>query len=202
MAGAKWFGYGEDALTYWALRTRLDYILDKLGDKSSEGDTIVFYRPSFGRGGQSQAPFGEFDAIVATPQSIYPVEAKWSESSEVQDRTINVTEGQIKRHKIFAWYLERYAACKAQSWDRFVTLHGPDFCKTFPDKKLAPPGSKLAANIEFVLRRLSSKITTTTDVLLYLHPKNCLPASSVNPASFHLVNVAFDPKSKGGIFSL
>ena len=38
MAKTQWFGYGEDALTYWALQTRLACILDQLNDKSSEGE--------------------------------------------------------------------------------------------------------------------------------------------------------------------
>ena len=205
MTGAKWFGYGEDALTYWALRTRLDCILDQLGDKSSECDTIVFYRPSFGRGGG--ANFGEFDAIIATPRSIYPIEAKWPGSREVnvKKKKIKLKSEQIMRHEIFAWYLEQYAKCQRQSWEHFEKLYGPNFCKKFPGKKLAPSTSKkLAPNIKFVLDRLLSirAASTTTDVVLYLRPQGSPPVSSVYPVSFSLVDIAFVPKSEGGMFSL
>ena len=135
MAKTQWFGYGEDALTYWALQTRLACILDQLNDKSSEGETIVFYRPSFGRRGC--AIFGEFDAIIATPQAIYPIEAKWSKSSEVKNGGIEITDKQIKRHEIFAWYLERYAACRPQSWEDFVKLNDPAFRRKFSHKKFS-----------------------------------------------------------------
>ena len=130
MAKAKWFGYGEDALTYWAIQTHLDCILDQLNDKSSECDTTVFYRPSFGRSSESQ--FGEFDALIATPQAIYPIEAKWYKSREVKDGKVTIRKKQIERHKIFAWYLERYMACRPQSWKSFVKLNDPEFRKTFP----------------------------------------------------------------------
>lgn len=113
---AKWFAYGEDRLTYWALRNRLDRILARLDAASDPADAVRLYRPSFGRGGG--ANFGEFDAIIATANAIYPIEAEWAESAEVHKFTIEVENTQINRHKIFAWYPTRYAA--------------------FPGKKLAP----------------------------------------------------------------
>ena len=68
---SKWYAYGEAPLTYWALRIRLDVILSQLRDASDPNATTVFYRPSFGRGGNDtidtpRAEFGEFDAIIAT----------------------------------------------------------------------------------------------------------------------------------------
>ena len=49
-------GYGEDALTLWALRNRLDTILDTLGDFSDLSKCRVFFRPSFGRSGGKDGP--------------------------------------------------------------------------------------------------------------------------------------------------
>ncbi len=60
-------GYGEDALTYWAITSRLGEILQILGDKSALTNVTVIYRPSFGRRGsigpnappsQKRAEFG------------------------------------------------------------------------------------------------------------------------------------------------
>jgi len=200
----KWFAYGEDPLTYWAIRNRLDVVLTQLHDTSDPNDVTVFYRPSFGRGGSGppRAQFGEFDAIVATSNAIYPIEAKWPASSEAQESTITVSAVQINRHKIFAWYLVRYAECGGPSWDRFVRMCDLDFRAAFPGKKLAPTGSKLAGNTEFVLRQLIPFGITTTDVLLYLHPQDSPAATSVDPKSFSLVNVPFTPESPGGIFLL
>jgi hypothetical protein len=52
-------GYGEDALTYHMLTTRLDEVLKELQDPSDPSNCVLFYRPSFGRGGRSHALLGE-----------------------------------------------------------------------------------------------------------------------------------------------
>ena len=55
-------GYGEDPLTFWALKSKLSNILEKLEDESEPSDCLIFYRPSFGRsGGAQRAEFGEFE---------------------------------------------------------------------------------------------------------------------------------------------
>lgn len=202
-----WFAYGEDPLTYWALRTRLDVILSQLHDTFDPNEATVFYRPSFGRRGSKttdspRAEFGEFDAILATSNAIYPIEAKWTASSEAQETAVTIRPVQITRHRIFEWYLAHYAECDLPSWDRFVEICDSDFRATFPGKKIAPPGSKLACNTEFVLRQLIPSSTITVDVLLYLHPQDLPPATLVAPDSFTLVNIPFTSQSKGGIFSL
>ena len=43
------FGYGEDALTFWALKRHLSEILKELKDKTEPSDCLIFFRPSFGR---------------------------------------------------------------------------------------------------------------------------------------------------------
>jgi hypothetical protein len=58
------YGYGEDALTLWALTNKLPTILEKLRDNSAPSECEVLFRPSFGRrGGEINAQFGEFDFI-------------------------------------------------------------------------------------------------------------------------------------------
>ena len=52
----KVLGYGEDALTLWALQNRLIQILDFLDDPSGPPECKVFFRPSFGRRGGSGSP--------------------------------------------------------------------------------------------------------------------------------------------------
>ena len=69
----KLLGYGEDALTYWALTQRLTDILQPFGDSPNKTE-VIFFRPSFGRRSSSNpdapnergAQFGEFDAIIST----------------------------------------------------------------------------------------------------------------------------------------
>ncbi len=202
----QWFAYGEDPLTYWALRNRLEAVLDQLDDTSDPNAATIFYRPSFGRSGSNdpakpRAEFGEFDAIVATSESIYLIEAKWPSSSEVRGTKITVRQNQILRHKIFAWHLAQYAKCKVP-WERFVAKFDSAYRVVFPGKKLAPPESKLAGNIEFILRKLILFNTATKDVLLYLHPEGSPAAASVDPKSFDLVNVTFIPEVEEGVFRL
>ena len=80
-------GYGEDGLTLWAIKNRLDTILDKLKDDSDPNNCLVYYRPSFGRrGGLKSAQFGEFDFILLSEHGIYLVESKWDKLS-AQKRT-------------------------------------------------------------------------------------------------------------------
>jgi hypothetical protein len=43
--------YGEDALTLWALKNKLEYILQELGDLPNSSKRLAFFRPSFGRRG-------------------------------------------------------------------------------------------------------------------------------------------------------
>ena len=202
----QWFAYGEDPLTYWALRNRLDVVLAQLGDTSDPNVATIFYRPSFGRSGSSdpaspRAEFGEFEAIVATSETIYLIESKWPSSSEVRKTKITVRQNQIIRHRVFAWYLARYAECNVP-WDRFVAKYDSDFRDAFPGKKLAPPRSRFADNIQFVLRKLTLFDATIIDVLLYLHPQDSPAAISVEPTSFVPVSVPFTPESKHGIFRL
>lgn len=40
-------GYGEDPLTFWALKSKLPDILKVLNDKSAPSDCLIFYRPSY-----------------------------------------------------------------------------------------------------------------------------------------------------------
>ncbi len=202
----QWFAYGEDPRTFWALRDKLDVVLSQLDDKSDPAGATVFYRPSFGRKAsydrdKPRAEFGEFDAIVATSKFIYPIEAKLHASQEVDGTRVTLGRAQVVRHRVFAWYLSRYVESTVP-WDRFVARYDSEFRDVFPGKKLAPPKSRLAYNIEFILQKLILFNSTTKDVLLYLHPKGSAPATSVDPETFSSVSVSFNPESRHGFFRL
>ncbi len=207
-----WYAYGEDSLTYWALQNHLEDILTQLEDNSKPDNVTIFYRPSFGRGGHGDvnglsANFGEFDAIIATPKRIYPIEAKWYRSSGVRGTTIPIEDLQVNRHKIFEWYLKQYNKCGSPSWEKFVEECDSDFRKKFPEKKLATHDSKLAKNTEFILSELISSRTeiVVTNVLLYFYPKHLPAAKSIKSVScdlFSLVNILFTPQCSSDIFSL
>ncbi|ODS29962.1 MAG: hypothetical protein SCARUB_04936 [Candidatus Scalindua rubra] len=104
-------GYGEDSLTFWALTQKLEKILEKLKDGSEPEKCILFYRPSFGRGGRGTSNFGEFDAILATNKAIYLVESKWENSHKEwkkRARQIRLDQSQVNRHRIFKWYFDKW----------------------------------------------------------------------------------------------
>ena len=113
-------GYGEDALTLWALKNQLRKILDPFKDATDVGDCLIFYRPSFGRsGGPDSAEFGEFDAIVASREKYYLIESKWDNHSNYAKESVDLRDEQILRHEVFTWYLFNWGMMYSGNWQRF-----------------------------------------------------------------------------------
>lgn len=164
------FGYGEDALTLWAVTEKIDLILRQLNDPEPEFCT-VFYRPSFGRD-----QYGEFDAIIFTAGKAYLVESKWDGSG---DTSIKLEEHQIRRHEIFGWYHDNWKGEVGEDWDEFARLNNPAFKEKFTyfvgekekrvEKSKYIPSSDtiLGQNLQTVLTLIIDK--DLEDVLLYMH---------------------------------
>jgi hypothetical protein len=116
--------YGEDALTLWALKNKLEYILQELGDSPNSSKRLAFFRPSFGRrGGKNSSQFGEFDFILLTANYIYLGESKWDNSSEkIIDGKLELRDEQLLRHKLFKFYIDEWAfgPYKDNQWQIFV----------------------------------------------------------------------------------
>ncbi len=204
-------GYGEDALTYWAITSQLGEILLALRDKSSPADAIVIYRPSFGRRGrigpdakkeQLSAEFGECDAILGTQQAIYLVESKWDSSSETHDDLITLRGVQIRRHQIMRWYLETWRVNRPEDWMAFVTQQGTAFQTLFPGNKMASAGSRLARNLEFILSTLSECGARVQDVLLFIGQVGSSKPIRVHPSNFDLVVLEYQPLVPSGYFEM
>jgi hypothetical protein len=177
-------GYGEDALTYRALTKDLDKILAKFNDTSDLDGCMVFYRPSFGRGGKSKALFGEFDAIIITETRTYLVESKWDMSSEVTSTGVNLTESQIDRHKIFRWYVDRWDS--NVPWPELIHKKGGEFSNIFSGKTIPPEGSELTKNLQFILRKMRGKSVIDLLLLFCSDSKNDSTVE-VYPDNFKLV---------------
>jgi hypothetical protein len=102
----KIIGYGEDALTLWGLKYKINEIMKecKKAFKISENlnPHIIFYRPSFGRN-KSEKCFGEADALIVAGSSIFIVESKWQHSGEIKfsSKTIELRPTQIIRSIVF-----------------------------------------------------------------------------------------------------
>jgi hypothetical protein len=194
-------GYGEDGLTLRVMTRHLPELLMKLGDDSKPEECLRFYRPSFGRrGGQDRAEFGEFDAILATCRAVYPFESKWIRSA-VPAGLMEIEPQQVLRHRIFQWLRERWQA--EMKWQDFVAAQQAAFQVAF-HKPLAPAGSSLADNIEYILNRLTAYPASTQHVVMAFYRDDCDKPEGVArcDAAFRLVAFPFTSINRGGLFLL
>lgn len=192
------FGYGEDALTLWALKHRMSDILETFHDRTATADCVIFYRPSFGRsGGEKSAEFGEFDAIVASLENIYLIESKWDNLSRFNKREIAIRSEQKIRHRIFSWYLMHWDKKYSSDWESFRKEQMDDFQKQFPGRRIAPTNSLLAKNLEFILTILQNQCanlpskSNVKNVLLFLYDeKRSMPPTKIS-GDFELVKIDY-----------
>jgi len=132
----KILGYGEDALTLWALKHRTSEILESFHDRTAPSDCLIFYRPSFGRsGGEDTAEFGEFDAILVSSECIYLIESKWGNLSRFNEDRIAIRSEQELRHRIFSWYITHWDEKYCKNWESFEKEHQYDFQKEFKGRQ-------------------------------------------------------------------
>ncbi len=156
MKNVRIYSYGEDALTLWALKNKINDIID-----SGEESKMVFYRPSFGRkGGEKSSEFGEFDFIILTDKKIYLGESKWDHSSEIKKSgsEIELKSNQTRRHEILMNYIKSLSTFTDQgneridNWENFRKCVLDDkYINNVPEEK-----SILALNIQTVLDKISS----------------------------------------------
>jgi hypothetical protein len=184
----KILGYGEDFLTLWAITKRPNEILSQLKDKTDPEKCTVIYRPSFGRrGGLRRSEFGEFDAIIVTPEKAYLVESKWDGSSASFPNNVLALENvQIRRHEIFRWYYENW---KQEDWKEFVRKHAQEFKEKF-GKNIASEGSLLSKNLMTVLKEMRGR--KLVDVLLFLHRREPPKIQT----TFRVVTIKYEPTDR------
>jgi hypothetical protein len=204
-------GYGEDPLTYWALTTRLGDVLRQLHDPAPPESALLFYRPSFGRHIRAKDPkdahgpwaeFGEFDAILGTHEATYLIASKWTSSGEARGESLGLREEQTHRHRILRWYLETWRGSRPASWSAFVTEHDRIFRIRFPGHKMAPHGSVLAQNLEFVIRRLDRCGGRVREVLLQIGCAGPTVHAAAPPSGFALVTIEYTPLDPSSFFEM
>ena len=155
------YGYGEDALTLWALKNKLSEIIPE--DEINE-ECKIFYRPSFGRGGKGKTNFGEMDFIIITSQKIYLGESKWDKLGKIKRNNLELARNQILRHKILSEYIRLWYPEKCwSSFDKHKEIFKNKFKKDVPGKK-----TDLAVNLMTLLAEIGS-LKTIFNVLLYFH---------------------------------
>jgi hypothetical protein len=177
------FGYGEDSLTLWFLKNQPQVVLERFSDNTKPSDCLAFYRPSFGRsGGSESAEFGEFDAIMASKENIYLIESKWDNHRQSAPAKLVLRPEQTERHEVFRWYLSK--------WNE----ESAEFIK---GKKLAPPNSLLATNLQHVLSQLrqccpnAANLDHVKNVLIYFHSANSKPPQKVSEG-FTIIPVEYE----------
>ncbi|MFI5331015.1 MAG: hypothetical protein ACHQ2F_08270 [Desulfobaccales bacterium] len=169
----KFYGYGEDALTLWALKMKLSEILEPFGDYSPASDCKIFFRPSFGRrGGKNSSQFGEFDFLILARECLYLGESKWDQSSElINDTLIDLRPEQLLRHDLFKFYIHEWAFGQYSEWGEFVQAASPRALEHF-QKPLAY-NSLLEKNLKTVMDIIRSHFhqhePQIHNVLLYLY---------------------------------
>ena len=204
--------YGEDALTMWALRNKLEYILQELGDSPNSSKCQAFFRPSFGRrGGENSSQFGEFDFILLAENCIYLGESKWDSSSErIIDGKLELRVEQLLRHKLFKFYIAEWAFGTYQSneWQKFANEAKPKLIQENIEKPIAPAKSLLAENLQAILQLITEHYKNTDrpeirNVLLYFHRNlgsDQLPQKAGN--NFDVVAIDYSKDLKGSYINL
>jgi hypothetical protein len=184
-------GYGEDALTIWALQNQLDNILLQLNDYSKLCECKVFLRPSFGRG-NGKYGFGEFDFILLTENQLFLGESKWDRFSNSLKRNMSMTNVQLKRHDVFTEYVQEWYRNNCTSGN-FYKKAGNVF--NIKGKSIAPEGSLLSSNLLMIMTIIEKHFQTLPvirNVLLYLYDgnkTNGLPNKSLK--NFDLVYIDY-----------
>ena len=173
------FGYGEDSLTLWALKERLEDVLKQLGDASQTSECKIFYRPSFGRrGGKESSQFGEFDFILLSKDKLYLGESKWDGSSELKNGHIELRDEQKLRHVIFKYYVECWFSSDFVDWDEFTAKIKMVFERESIQKPPAPSNSVLSSNLQTILGIIKQhyhKLPDIQNVLMYLYKTDEIP---------------------------
>ena len=196
-------GYGEDALTLWALKRHMSNILKKFKDGTAPSKCFTFYRPSFGR--NSSSVFGEFDAIIVSPKNIYLIESKWDNLAEHRKNEIKLGKEQQLRHEIFSWYLTHWNKEYSGHWESFWESYKGKF--KFQKKTMPLKGRLLATNLEFILAKASKHCKTIShknikNVLLFFHDgkkTRNLPKISKN---FKVIPIDYSKETKDNFITL
>lgn len=202
-------GYGEDALTLWALQRHISDILKAVHDETTPSDCLIYYRPSFGRsGGTSRAEFGEFDAILASSENIYLIESKWDNLSTFKNDELTIEEEQELRHRIFSWYVTHWDEKYSNDWESFIEEQMDDFQKEFPEKRIAPANSLLAENLRFILTMLKkhckgfSSRRSIQNVLCFFYNRGItIPPNKIS-RDFNLVSIDYSQEIVNNFITL
>lgn len=141
-------------------------------------------------------------------ENIYLIESKWDNLSTFSNDEIVVKEEQELRHLIFSWYTTHWDKKYSEDWESFVKKHMYRFQKRFPKRKIAPPDSLLAKNLQFILTMLQKhygkapSVCDIKNVLLFFYNKNSSRPPTKISEGFNLVGIDYGEEVKGNFITL
>lgn len=114
---------------------------------------------------------------MGTSRAVYLIEAKWSGSSELNREKLELRPEQKRRHEAFRAYLNEWRREYSSCWAEFVSRMKP----VLKLQNMSPPsaGTKLARNLEYVLRALNGCGSEVKDVLLFCRLDESTPVPTV-----------------------
>jgi hypothetical protein len=199
-------GYGEDALTLWALKQHISKILEEFQDKTPISECLIFYRPSFGRHSTANSSvFGEFDAIISSKENIYLIESKWDNHTEFKNTEFILREEQTLRHKVFSWYLKHWNKKYLGNWQSFISEHQNGF--RIKNKTIAPKDSLLSRNLEFILNKIQHRCENISEnniknVFLFFHNSQKSKYPTKINDSFRVIPIDYSKELEGNFVNM
>ena len=136
------------------------------------------------------------------------IESKWDGLSPNRKEEIELSDKQVLRHEIFAWYYRNWDGRRYHSWQEFKEANEAAF--PFENRRIAPEDSILARNLEFVLNKLHNHGCSgkgIRNVLLYFYDgrrskqikRVKVPGRGI---AFEVVNIEYGQYISGGFIPL
>jgi len=135
------------------------------------------------------------------------IESKWDNLGEFDNEKIALRIEQRLRHKIFSWYLVHWKEKYSNKWEVFEEEHQHVFQKKFKRKTIAPAGSLLARNLEFILTksiehcRKLSEDNIKNVMLFFCNKDKSTPPAKIN-RTFKLVPIDYSKEIKANFIIL
>jgi len=184
-------GYGEEALTYQVLTTRLDDILFDLEDSSNPAQCILFFLPGHVERGRSL--IDDCDAVLITPLSMYLIQAKWVGSKKFKEGEVSQFHG--LKHQLISKLAETWDNHK--SYEDFHRKEQEKFDKIFQGNDRGKVEHIIDQRMFYILNRAKEIVNdgkiVTRSVYLVINEKGTRLLPITVPNDFSVVQIEYQP---------
>lgn len=184
-------GYGEEALTYQVLTTRLDDVLFELDDCSDPSQCVLFYIPSHAEKGRSL--IDDCDAVLLTPQCVYLIQAKWVGSKKFKEGEVSQFHG--LKHQLISKLAETWDNHK--SYEDFHRKEQEKFDKIFQGNERGRVEYIIDQRMFYILNRAKEIVNdgkiVTRSVYLVISEKGTRLLPITVPNDFSVVRIEYQP---------